>query len=57
MVDGELKERLKNLCARIVKEQDHQRFSALLAELDQLLDGSGLTKKKSRPSPSDKSPV
>lgn len=56
-MDGELKERLKDLCARIVKEQDHQRFSALLAELDQLLAGSGLTKKEISTVTTDRSPV
>jgi hypothetical protein len=36
--DGELKERIKQLCDLIAKEQDHQRFSLLIAELNQLLE-------------------
>jgi hypothetical protein len=36
--DGELKGRVKQLCDRIAKEQDHQRFSLLIAELNQLLE-------------------
>ena len=38
MFDGESKERIKQLCDLIAKEQDHQRFSLLIAELNQLLE-------------------
>lgn len=38
MFDGELKERIKQLCESISKEQDHRRFSILIAELNQLLE-------------------
>ncbi len=38
MFDGELKERIKQLCDLIAKEQDHHRFSLLIAELNQLLE-------------------
>jgi len=36
--DEESKERIKQLCDLIAKEQDHQRFSLLIAELNQLLE-------------------
>jgi len=36
--DGESKDRIKQLCDLIAKEQDHQRFSLLIAELNQLLE-------------------
>ena len=38
MFDGALKERIKQLCDLIAKEQDHRRFSLLIAELNQLLE-------------------
>ena len=38
MFDGESKERIKQLCDLIAKEQDHQRCSLLIAELNQLLE-------------------
>jgi hypothetical protein len=39
MLDELSKERVKHLCELIAKEQDHQRFSVLMAELNDLLDG------------------
>jgi hypothetical protein len=39
MIDETSKQRVKELCDLIAKEQDHQRFSVLVAELNQLLDG------------------
>lgn len=38
MFNGETKARIKYLCDLIAKEQDHYRFSALISELNQLLD-------------------
>ena len=38
MLDEPSKQRMKELCDLIVKEQDHQRFSSLVAELNRLLD-------------------
>ncbi|MFZ0732257.1 MAG: hypothetical protein WAM79_08035 [Candidatus Sulfotelmatobacter sp.] len=31
---------MKDLCDQIAKEQDHKRFSDLIAELNQLLDSA-----------------
>ncbi len=41
MLDGESKERVKELCDQIAKEQDRNRFSELISELNQLLEKSG----------------
>ena len=38
MFDGQSKQRIKQLCDLIAKEQDHQQFSLLIAELNQLLE-------------------
>lgn len=38
MFDEASKERIKQLCDLIAKEQDHHRFSLLIAELNQLLE-------------------
>lgn len=38
MFDGASKERIQQLCDLISKEQDHRRFSLLIAELNQLLE-------------------
>lgn len=38
MFDEQSKERIKQLCDLIAKEQDQQRFSLLIAELNQLLE-------------------
>ncbi len=38
MLDDSSKQRVKELCDMISKEQDHQRFSNLVAELNQLLE-------------------
>lgn len=38
MLDDTSKQRVKELCDMIAKEQDHQRFSVLVAELNQVLD-------------------
>jgi hypothetical protein len=40
MLDETSKERVKQLCDLIAKEQDHRRFSVLLTELNQVLDGN-----------------
>ena len=41
MLDGESKERVKELCDQIAKEQDRHRFSELISELNQLLEKTG----------------
>ena len=38
MLDEQSKQRMKELCDRIANEQDHHRFSSLVAELNRLLD-------------------
>ena len=38
MFNEQSKERIKQLCESITKEQDQRRFSLLIAELDQLLE-------------------
>lgn len=40
MLDGSYKQRVKDLCDHIAKEQDQKRFSVLIHELNQLLDGA-----------------
>lgn len=40
MFEGETQDRIKHLCDLIAKEQDHHRFSLLIAELNQLLEAS-----------------
>ena len=39
MLDNASKQRVKELCDLIAKEQDQNRFSVLIHELNQLLDG------------------
>jgi hypothetical protein len=38
MLDEQSKQRMKELCDLIATEQDHHRFSSLVAELNRLLD-------------------
>jgi hypothetical protein len=38
MLDEQSKQRVKQLCDLIAKEQDHHRFSRLVEELNRLLD-------------------
>ncbi len=40
MLDEASRQRVKDLCDQIAKEQDHKRFSDLIAELNQLLDSA-----------------
>ena len=40
MLDDSSKQRVKDLCDQIAKEQDQKRFSVLIHELNQLLDGA-----------------
>jgi hypothetical protein len=40
MLDEHEKQRVKELCERIAKEQDHKQFSILIAQLNQLLEQS-----------------
>jgi hypothetical protein len=42
MLDEHEKQRVKELCERIAKEQDHNQFSILIAQLNQLLEKSEL---------------
>jgi hypothetical protein len=46
MFDEFSKQRVKHLCDLIAKEQDHHRFSLLVAELNELLDGFDPAKKR-----------
>ena len=41
MIDEESKLRVKELCDQIAKEQDRNRFSQLIAELNRILETSG----------------
>lgn len=38
MLDDLSKTRVKELCDQIAKEQDHKRFSLLIAQLNDMLD-------------------
>lgn len=49
MLDEASKQRVKDLCDEIAKEQDHQRFSQLIAELNQLLDSASAPTGKPAP--------
>ena len=42
MLDDQEKHQVKELCERIAKEQDHNQFSILIAQLNQLLERSEL---------------
>jgi len=42
MLDEQEKHQVKELCERIAKEQDHNQFSTLTAQLNQLLEQSEL---------------
>ena len=50
MLDEASKRRVKDLCDLIAKEQDHHRFSQLIAELNQLLEASDLSSRDGNPS-------
>lgn len=39
MLDEQSKQKVKELCDRIAKEQDQKQFSILIAQLNDLLDG------------------
>ena len=41
MLDENSKQRVKELCDQIAKEQDRDRFSLLISELNHLLELSG----------------
>lgn len=54
MLDEQEKHHVKELCERIAKEQDHDQFSILIAQLNQLLEQSELRSDAARklfPSP------
>jgi hypothetical protein len=38
-LESQTKERLRELAEQIASEQDHEKFTALVQELNQLLDG------------------
>jgi len=42
MLDEQKKHQVKQLCERIAKEQDHDQFSILIAQLNHLLEQSEL---------------
>jgi hypothetical protein len=42
ILDEQEKHHVKELCERIAKEQDHNQFSILIAQLNQLLEQSEL---------------
>ena len=42
MLDEQEKHQVKELCEHIAKEQDHNQFSILIAQLNQLLEQSEL---------------
>jgi hypothetical protein len=46
VLDDASKQRLKHLCDLIAKEQDHQRFSVLVAELNDLLESADCAPRK-----------
>lgn len=48
MLDEATKRRVQDLCDLIAREQDHHRFSQLIAELDQVLEASDLNANKGR---------
>jgi len=49
VLDEATKQRVKDLCDQIAKEQDHKRFSQLIAELNQLLDSVSTPAGKAAP--------
>lgn len=46
LLDDEAKQRVKELCDLIAKEQDHRHFSVLLEELNNILEGVQPTNSK-----------
>lgn len=48
MLEGDSKQRVKDLCDQIAREQDRDRFSQLISELNQLLEEAG-TRKNGKP--------
>lgn len=48
MLDEQEKHQVKELCEHIAKEQDHNQFSILIAQLNQLLEQSELRTKAAR---------
>jgi predicted RNase H-like nuclease len=48
MLDEQEKHQVKELCERIAKEQDHNQFSMLIAQLNQLLEKSELRSNSAR---------
>ena len=48
---GSTRQRLRELAAKIAAEQDHDRFTALVKEFNQLLDGEQQAKEPRDPKP------
>ena len=48
LLDEPSKQRVKELCDQIANEQDRNRFSELVAELNQLLDAADSSAQRSR---------
>jgi hypothetical protein len=48
LLDESSKQRVKELCDHIANEQDRNRFSQLVAELNQLLDAADSSAKHNR---------
>jgi hypothetical protein len=48
LLDEASKQRVKELCDQIANEQDRNRFSELVAELNQLLDAADSSAQRSR---------
>jgi len=42
VLDEDSKQRVKELCDQIAKEQDRNRFSLLISELNHILESSGV---------------
>jgi hypothetical protein len=54
MLDEQSKQKVKELCDRIAKEQDHRQFSILIAQLNDVLEGSDVRSSDgNRSAPSD----
>jgi hypothetical protein len=55
-LQNETKERWKELCERIAVEQDHERFVALIQELNKVLEEKELRLKAAQVKPSGQQP-
>jgi hypothetical protein len=55
-MQGEAKERWKALCEQIAVEQDHEKFLALIQELNEVLEEKELRLKAAQAKPSGQQP-